>query len=109
MSVPNQWSRRREEEQLCPIIFGFNLINEAEKNAFSLGDVIEVVGSSDTGLLEGTLRGATGLFSRDVVQVCQIPPHAPHLQQRPRGDIQRDDKSRDWCGEKSWFSSESDQ
>jgi hypothetical protein len=34
-----------------------------------LGDVIELVGSSDNGLLEGVLRGATGLFSRDVVQV----------------------------------------
>jgi hypothetical protein len=33
------------------------------------GDVIELVGSSDNGLLEGVLRGATGLFSRDVVQV----------------------------------------
>jgi membrane protease subunit (stomatin/prohibitin family) len=33
------------------------------------GDVIELVGSSDTGLLEGVLRGATGLFTRDIVQV----------------------------------------
>jgi hypothetical protein len=38
------------------------------------GDVIELVGSSDSGLLEGVLRGATGLFSRDVVQVSYPPP-----------------------------------
>ena len=33
------------------------------------GDVIELVGSSDNGLLEGVLRGATGFFARELVQV----------------------------------------
>ena len=34
----------------------------------SQGDVIEVTGSTDTGLLEGTLRGQTGYFPREAVQ-----------------------------------------
>ena len=34
----------------------------------SQGDVIEVTGSTDTGLLEGTLRGQTGYFPKEAVQ-----------------------------------------
>ena len=51
----------------------------------SQGDVIEVTGSTDTGLLEGTLRGQTGYFPREAVQEVEqmqtnnlilIPHHA---------------------------------
>ena len=42
----------------------------------SQGDVIEVTGSTDTGLLEGTLRGQTGYFPREAVQeVKQMSAH----------------------------------
>ena len=38
----------------------------------SQGDVIEVTGSTDTGLLEGTLRGQTGYFPREAVQEVEF-------------------------------------
>ena len=36
------------------------------------GDVIEVTGSTDTGLLEGRLRGQTGLFPREVCEEVRL-------------------------------------
>ena len=45
------------------------------QHSSDLGDVIELVGSSDNGLLEGMLRGTTGYFARELVQVS-----SPHLQ-----------------------------
>ena len=36
------------------------------------GDVIEVTGSTDTGLLEGRLRGLTGLFPREVCEEVRL-------------------------------------
>ena len=36
------------------------------------GDVIEVTGSTDTGLLEGRLRGHTGLFPREVCEEVRL-------------------------------------
>ena len=38
----------------------------------SQGDVIEVTGSTDTGLLEGTLRGQTGYFPKEAVQEVRL-------------------------------------
>ena len=40
-----------------------------------LGDVIEITGSTDSGLLEGTLRGQTGLFPRHLVQEVRFRAH----------------------------------
>ena len=40
------------------------------------GDVIEVVGSTDSGLLEGVLRGRTGLLPRHLVQEVRFRSHA---------------------------------
>ena len=38
----------------------------------SQGDVIEVTGSTDSGLLEGTLRGQTGYFPREIVEEVRL-------------------------------------
>ena len=40
-----------------------------------LGDVIEITGSTDSGLLEGTLRGQTGFIPRHLVQEVRFRTH----------------------------------
>eukprot|EP00090_Calanus_glacialis_P037365 TRINITY_DN6425_c0_g1_i1.p1 TRINITY_DN6425_c0_g1~~TRINITY_DN6425_c0_g1_i1.p1 ORF type:complete len:1871 (+),score=328.76 TRINITY_DN6425_c0_g1_i1:592-6204(+) len=46
--------------------------NEPSHLKISQGDVIEVTGSTDNGLLEGVLRGQTGYFPRECVEEVRL-------------------------------------
>ncbi|XP_023341633.1 SH3 and multiple ankyrin repeat domains protein 3 [Eurytemora carolleeae] len=51
------------------------------------GDVIEVVGSTDSGLLEGVLRGRTGLLPRHLVQEVRFRSHANNKEVIKENDV----------------------
>ena len=53
----------------------------------SQGDVIEVTGSTDTGLLEGTLRGVSGYFPREAVQEVRLRSSGPEAPGKPSIEI----------------------
>ena len=47
------------------------------------GDVIQVTGSTDSGLLEGTLRGQAGYFPRHIVEEVRLRPAKQTSAQQP--------------------------
>ena len=49
--------------------------------------MIEVVGSTDSGLLEGVLRGRTGLLPRHLVQEVRFRSHANNKEVIKENDV----------------------